>query len=88
CIMSSATKALTSDVASLIVSVDAGTFPGGEVFGPATLAPFHNFEDVIPQDVKDQLAAISAMIDSGEIDPCAPFEGSNAGTFCTPVATP
>jgi len=88
CIMSSATKALTSDVAALIISVDEGTFPGGEVFGPAVLAPFHNFEDVIPQDVKDQLAEISAMIDSGAIDPCAPFEGSNAGTFCTPVAMP
>jgi hypothetical protein len=58
------------------------------VFGPAVLAPFHNFEDVIPQDVKDQLAEISAMIDSGAIDPCAPFEGSNEATFCTPVAAP
>jgi basic membrane protein A len=88
CIMSSATKGLTDDVAALIISATDGTFPGGEVFGPAVLAPFHNFENVIPQEVKDQLAEISAMIDSGEIDPCAPFEGSNAGTFCTPVAMP
>jgi basic membrane protein A len=88
CIMSSATKALTSDVASLIMSAVDMSFPGGEVFGPAVLAPFHNFEDVIPQDVKDQLVSISAMIDSGEIDPCAPFEGSNEGTFCTPVTAP
>ena len=51
------------------------------MFGPAVLAPFHDFEDVISQDVKDQLAEISDMIDSGEIDPCAPFEGSNEGTF-------
>ncbi|MCI0862408.1 MAG: BMP family ABC transporter substrate-binding protein [Chloroflexi bacterium] len=85
CILSSATKGLTSDVKALIIAATDGTFPGGEVFGPAVLAPFHNFEDVIPQDVKDQLAEISDMIDSGEIDPCAPFEGSNEGTFCTPV---
>ncbi|MCZ6528700.1 MAG: BMP family ABC transporter substrate-binding protein [Chloroflexi bacterium] len=86
CIMSSATKGLTSDVKALILAAADGTFPGGERFGPAVLAPFHNFEDVIPQDVKDQLQAISDQIDSGEIDPCAPFEGSNEGTFCTPVA--
>ena len=85
CIMSSATKGLTDDVMALILAAADGTFPGGEVFGPAVLAPFHNFEDVIPQDVKDQLQALSDQIDSGEIDPCAPFEGSNEGTFCTPV---
>ncbi|MCH7588108.1 MAG: BMP family ABC transporter substrate-binding protein [Chloroflexi bacterium] len=85
CIMSSATKGLTSDVASLIISATDGTFPGGTVFGPAVLAPFHSFDDTIPQDVKDRLQEISDMIDSGEIDPCAPFEGSNEGTFCTPV---
>jgi basic membrane protein A len=88
CIMSSATKGLTADVAALIIAATDGTFPGGEAFGPAVLAPFHNFEDIISQDVKDQLAEISAMIDSGEIDPCAPFEGSNEGTFCTPVVMP
>ncbi len=88
CIMSSATKGLTDDVAALIIAATDGTFPGGEVFGPAVLAPFHDFEDLIPQDVEDQLAAISAMIDSGEIDPCAPYEGSNESTFCTPVVMP
>lgn len=86
--MSSATKGLTDDVADLILSATNGTFPGGEVFGPAVLAPFHNFEDLIPQDVKDQLDEISAMIESGEVDPCAPFENSNEGTFCTPVVMP
>ncbi|MCK5316904.1 MAG: BMP family ABC transporter substrate-binding protein [Anaerolineales bacterium] len=88
CIISSATKGLVGDVTALIISATDGTFPGGEVFGPAVLAPFHNFEDVIPQDVKDTLDDISAMIDSGEIDPCAPFEGSNEGTFCSPVVMP
>lgn len=88
CIMSSATKGLTADVKALILAATDGTFPGGEVFGPAVLAPFHNFDDTISQEIKDQLQAISDMIDSGEIDPCAPFEGSNEGTFCTPVVMP
>lgn len=88
CIISSATKGLVGDVKALIISATDGTFPGGEAFGPTVLAPFHNFEDVISQDVKDTLDDISAMIDSGEIDPCAPFEGSNEGTFCSPVVMP
>jgi basic membrane protein A len=88
CIMSSATKGLTADVTALILAATDGTFPGGELFGPAVLAPFHNFESVISQEVKDRLQEISDMIDSGEIDPCAPFEGSNESTFCTPVVMP
>jgi len=88
CIMSSATKGLTGDVKALILAATDGTFPGGEVFGPAVLAPFHNFDDTISQEIKDQLQAISDMIDSGEIDPCAPYEGSNESTFCTPVVMP
>ena len=86
CIMSSATKDLQAKVAELIITATDGTFPGGEYFGPAGVAPFHNFEDVIPQEVKDQLIEINALIQSGEIDACAPFEGSNEGTFCTPVS--
>jgi len=74
----------------LIISATDGTFPGGDVYGPAALAPFHNFEDVIPQDVQDQLAEISAMIASGEIDPCTAYtepngDPSNESTFCSPV---
>lgn len=86
CIVSSATKDLVNGVAGLIEEIDAGTFTGGEHFGPAVLAPFHEFEDQISDDVKAQLDDISAQIDAGEIDPCAPFEGSNEGTFCVPVA--
>jgi basic membrane protein A len=85
CILSSATKGLTDDVAALIEAATLGTFPGGEVFGPAVLAPYHNLEDTIPQDVKDALDDLSAAIAAGEVDTCAPFEGSNEGTFCTPI---
>lgn len=85
CIMSSATKDLVNGVANLIIAIDEGTFEGGEVFGPAVLAPFHNFEDTIPDDVKGQLDDISAQVSSGDIDPCAPFEDSNPDTFCVPV---
>ena len=72
-----------------VISATDGTFPGGEVFGPAPYwLPSTTLRTLIPQDVKDQLQAISDMIDSGEIDPCAPFEGSNESTFCSPVVMP
>jgi basic membrane protein A len=32
----------------------------GNYFGGAGLAPFHDFEDKIPQEVKDKLAEIAA----------------------------
>lgn len=88
CIISSATKDLVNGVAALIVSAVEGNFTGGEVFGGAVLAPFHNFEDVIPQDVKDRLAEIAELLATGEIDPCFAYEGAPHadGAFCVPVA--
>jgi basic membrane protein A len=87
CILSSATKDLTNGVAGLIGSVADGTFTGGEHFGGAVLAPFHNFENVIPQAVKDQLAALAEQLAAGEINPCVAYEGAPyaAGAFCVPV---
>jgi basic membrane protein A len=87
CILSSATKDLTNGVADLIASVADGTFTGGEHFGGAVLAPFHNFENVIPQEVKDQLAALAEQLAAGEINPCVAYEGAPyaAGAFCVPV---
>ncbi|MHA2265134.1 MAG: BMP family ABC transporter substrate-binding protein [Candidatus Thorarchaeota archaeon] len=85
CILSSATKDITNGVADLIVAVDEGRFAGGDVFGDVVLAPFHNFEDSIPADARAQLDEISQQIAAGQIDPCAPYEGSYEGTFCTPI---
>ena len=87
CILSSATKDLVNGVAALIVSATEGNLTGGEHYGGAVLAPFHNFESVIPQNVKDQLASLAEMLASGEIDPCVAYAGAPHadGAFCTPV---
>jgi len=87
CILSSATKDLVNGVADLIVSATDGTFAGGEHFGGAVLAPFHNFESTIPQNVKDQLVTLAEMLAAGEIDPCVAYEGAPHadGAFCVPV---
>lgn len=85
CILSSALKDIVTGVSDLIVAVDAGTFEGGDTFGPSMLAPFHELEDVVPDDVQATLATIAEQLASGELDPCTPFEGSNPNTFCVPV---
>jgi len=67
CLVSSAMKMITPGVADLIAKVSDGTFEGGNVFGGAGLAPFHDFEDVVPQELKDQLAEIDAGLADGSI---------------------
>ena len=67
CLVSSAMKLITPGVVSLVGQVADGTFEGGNVFGGAGLAPFHDFEDVVPQELKDQLAEIDAGLKDGSI---------------------
>jgi basic membrane protein A len=50
-----------------------GEFPGGEVYvatlenGGVGLAPFHDFEDQIPDELKAEIDAIIEAIKSGEL---------------------
>ena len=67
CLVSSAMKLITPGVADLLAKVADGTFEGGNVFGGAGLAPFHDFEDMVPQELKDQLAEIDAGLADGSI---------------------
>jgi basic membrane protein A and related proteins len=67
CLVSSAMKLITPAVEELIGTVADGTFEGGNYFGQAGLAPFHDFEDVVPQEVKDSLAEIDAGLKDGSI---------------------
>lgn len=67
CLVSSAMKLITPAVTDLIGTVADGTFEGGNYFGAAGLAPFHDFEDTVPQEVKDTLAEIDAGLKDGSI---------------------
>ena len=60
-------KLITPGVVSLIQQVADGNFEGGNVFGGAGLAPFHDFEDIVPQDVKDKLVEINDGLMDGSI---------------------
>ncbi len=67
CLVSSAMKLITPAVEALIDQAAQGTFEGGNYFGAAGLAPFHDFEDKIPQEIKDKLAEIDAGLGDGSI---------------------
>ena len=68
CLVSSAMKLITPGVADLIIKAAAGDFPGGNYIGDVGLAPFHDFEDKVPQDVKDLLKEVKKGLFDGSID--------------------
>lgn len=68
CLVSSAMKLITPGVVDLVNMANEGAFLGGNYFGDADLAPFHDFEDMIPQELKDLLEATKAGLMDGSID--------------------
>ncbi len=68
CLVSSAMKMITPGVVELVTMASQGEFPGGNYFGDADLAPFHDFDDMIPQELKDLLEATKAGLIDGSID--------------------
>lgn len=68
CLVSSAMKLITPATVELIDTYVAdGTMTSGNYFGGAGLAPFHDFEDMIPQEVKDKLDEIAAGLADGSL---------------------
>jgi basic membrane protein A len=67
CLVTSAIKLLTPTIFGLIGQAVDGNLVPGNNFGPAGLAPYHDFEDVIPEDVKAQIAEIDAALKDGSL---------------------
>ena len=67
CLVSSAMKMITPGVVDLVSLAAAGKFAGGNYYGAARLAPFHDFASKVPQEVKDALAKIEAGLRDGSI---------------------
>lgn len=67
CLVSSAMKLITPGVFDLISAAKDGAFPTGNFVGSVGLAPFHDFDAQIPQEVKDRLAEIDAGLQDGSI---------------------
>lgn len=67
CLVSSAMKLITPGVVELINAANDGKFPGGNAFGGAGLAPFHDFDGKIDQAIKDKLAEIDKGLKDGSL---------------------
>lgn len=72
-VLTSAIKKIPESVYTVLESVKNGTFDGGtHVYGidqDATgISPFHNFEDIVPQTVKDAVAEAVKEMKAGNID--------------------
>ncbi len=68
CLVSSAMKFISPSVFDLIKLSGEGKFPAGNYFGDVGLAPFHDFDSKISQDIKDRLAGIESGLRAGTID--------------------
>jgi len=68
CLISSAMKLITPGVFDIITASFTDSFEAGNVFGGSGLAPFHDFDDMVPQDVKDTLAEIDAALKDGSLE--------------------
>jgi basic membrane protein A len=68
CLISSAMKLITPGVFDLVTMAKDDKFPaGGNYFGGAGLAPFHDFDSQIPADVKSKLEEIDAALKDGSL---------------------
>jgi basic membrane protein A len=67
CLISSAMKLIDPDLFGLIQAYWQGNPRAGNYYGQVGLAPFHDFENLIPQSVKDRLTEIAAALDNGSL---------------------
>jgi len=74
CLVSSAMKLITPAVLDLISMSLDGEFPGGTYYGEVGLAPFHDFEDEIGQDILDKLDEAKQGLEDGSIEVELPEE--------------
>lgn len=67
CLISSAMKLLTPGVFGLVKAASEGSLPSGNFIGEVGLAPFHDFDSVISEEIKTRLQEIDAGLRDGSI---------------------
>ena len=68
CLVSSAMKLITPGVFDLAKLSQEGNFPAGNFFGDVGLAPFHDFDSVVSDEIKTRLEEINAGLQDGSIE--------------------
>ncbi|MFZ4511741.1 MAG: BMP family ABC transporter substrate-binding protein [Candidatus Nanopelagicales bacterium] len=67
CLLTSAEKKLTLGTKDLVLMAKDGKAPGGNYVGLTGLAPYHDTEAAVPEDVKAKVAEVIAGLDAGTI---------------------
>ncbi|MBN1965396.1 MAG: BMP family ABC transporter substrate-binding protein, partial [Anaerolineae bacterium] len=67
CLVSSAMSRIDLGVAQIIAQIAQGNVPAGNFTGPIGLAPYHDFEDAVPELVKVEMERIAANLNSGAL---------------------
>jgi basic membrane protein A len=67
CLISSAMKLITPGVYDIIKLAKGGAFPTGNYYGASGLAPYHDFDSVIPQAVDAKVNEITTGLTGGSI---------------------
>ena len=67
CLISSAQKLIPPAIEILVTDASKGTLKGGNYTGTVGLAPFHDFDSVVPAAVKTELTTLAAKLASGEL---------------------
>ena len=67
CLLTSAEKKLREGTRDLIILAKDGKAPGGNYFGLTGLAPYHDTEAAVPDDVKKKVEEVIAGLDAGTI---------------------
>ncbi|MBN1565789.1 MAG: BMP family ABC transporter substrate-binding protein [Anaerolineae bacterium] len=68
CLISSAMKVLDQGVADIITLIVDEEVEPGNFMGVGGLAPFHDFDEMVPDEVKAELEDIAAALISGELE--------------------
>lgn len=67
CLLTSAEKKLTLGTKDLVLLAKDGKAPGGNYIGLTGLAPYHDTEAVVPEEVKVKVEEVIAGLDAGTI---------------------
>ena len=72
CLLTSAEKKLVLGTETLVKASVAGEMEGGNFVGPTGLAPYHDTDSVVPDDVKAAVDEVLAGLEDGSIDTGCP----------------
>jgi basic membrane protein A len=67
CLVSSAMKLITKGVVDIVAQHVEGTVTAGNFVGDVGLAPFHDFDSVVSEEIKTELDSVSEQLLSDEI---------------------